>query len=347
MGFLSEFTKLAFGNLKDRRNGFEGGPEIRNGVVIEPPEPPESSKLESGRKEESTRERPSAMSARHGTSGNATDQASQEESGKRKGSEDSESPLEEGFLNWLLAGGRAERTIREYGYEIRWWRARAKRRSKDIMELSAPEIEASLRRVKTHSYLRKVAALKTWSRWKLREGDGRLFMELEKVQKPRVRKRLPKDLGPESFRKLRDQAKKMAGEGRREGIWIGLMLLGGLRISEIATCRPYQDGVKVIGKGSRERYVPIPVWLLEAMRRMNKKGRGGWGVSRQKIGSVLSRTQGIRNPHRLRHTYASELIRRGYRIEQVQKLLGHEDIKTTTVYARVEVPPDVCDRLGM
>jgi integrase/recombinase XerD len=125
------------------------------------------------------------------------------------------------------------------------------------------------------------------------------------------------------------------------------MLLGGLRISEIATCRPYQDGVKVIGKGSRERYVPIPVWLLEAMRRMNKKGRGGWGVSRQKIGSVLSRTQGIRNPHRLRHTYASELIRRGYRIEQVQKLLGHEDIKTTTVYARVEVPPDVCDRLGM
>jgi len=50
---------------------------------------------------------------------------------------------------------------------------------------------------------------------------------------------------------------------------------------------------------------------------------------------------GVRNPHSLRHTYASELLRRGRTLEEIQYFLGHANIATTNIYARLRTPPDV------
>ncbi len=351
MGILERLTKVTFGLGRGRRSGSGDGIVIENGVLVGE----DSQEAPSGQKD-----MPGYPPGEEGATGRKYGEKPGTSRGHEEGEEktrelpEGQGGLEGGeaegeeraFITWLSVGGRAERTMKEYTWELRWWRRRAKKRKRQLFELSAGEIEGCLRGVKADCALRKLAALKTWSRWRLREGEGRLFMELEKVIRPKKRRSMPRDLGQARFRELRAMARRLAGKGKREGIWLGLMLCGGLRVSEIRTASPYQNGVKVTGKGQRERYVPIPSWLLSAMRKVKKRPPGGWAVSRQVIHERL-KALGIRRLHSLRHTYASELIRRGYKIEQVQKLLGHESIKTTTVYSKVDVPEDVVSRLGL
>ena len=349
MGILERLTKVTFGLGRGRRSGSGDGIVIENGVLVgeeaqDAPSEHESAPHPPGEEGATGGKYGEKPGTSHGRGTAEKTQEKPEGQGAREGGE--AEGEERAFITWLSVGGRAERTMKEYTWELRWWRRRAARRKRQLSELSAGEIEGCLKGVKADCALRKLAALKTWSRWRLREGEGRLFMELEKVIRPKKRRSMPRDLGQARFRELRAVARRLAGKGDREGIWLGLMLCGGLRVSEIRTASPYQNGVKVTGKGQRERYVPIPSWLLSAMRKVKKRPPGGWAVSRQVIHERL-KALGIRRLHSLRHTYASELIRRGYKIEQVQKLLGHESIKTTTVYAKVDVPEDVVSRLGL
>jgi len=252
----------------------------------------------------------------------------------------------ERFKNYLEAAKKAPRTIKEYHYELTWWEAEAKRQGKGIYTLKARNIERAVAKLQPATAKRKLAALKMYAKFLLREGWPALFEELEKCVRPKTPETLPKDLGPEEFLKLREKARALVAEGDRRGIWLGLMLLCGLRISEIATCRPAgREHIKVTGKGGKERLVPCPGWLIEALKRHRKEGRGGWAKHRAIIWAALARS-GIRNPHALRHTYASELLRRGRSIEEIQYLLGHANIATTNIYARVRTPPDVLATLG-
>jgi len=351
MGILSRVTKVLFG-LQDRREGeSDADIEIRDGRIIaidgsdstNTPEDDPDYVFEGERPSEGLK---SPKKARPDIKGQGPKEDSQEKGKDGHINAFSVSEEERGFFEWLTVGNRAERTKQEYVWEIRWWQKKAKWRKKTLLELTVNDIESALRRVRPQAAIRKIAALKTWARWQLREGNGSLFLEIEKVIRPKKPKSLPKDLGPKRFRELKRQAKELVSQGRREGIWIGLMLCGGLRISEIKTCQPYQDGVKVVGKGSKERYVPLPSWLLEGMKNIRRKRPNGWAVSRKTITVHLNK-MGLRKVHSLRHTYASELVRRGYKIEEIQKLLGHENIQTTTVYARIDVPSDVVERLEL
>ena len=56
---------------------------------------------------------------------------------------------------------------------------------------------------------------------------------------------------------------------------------------------------------------------------------------------------GIKKPHSLRHTFASELRRKGYPLEDIKVLLGHSQLEPTLVYANVALPNDVSSRLGV
>jgi len=250
------------------------------------------------------------------------------------------------FKNYLEAAKKAPRTIKEYRYELSWWEAEAKKQGREIYTLEARHIERAVAKLHPATAKRKLAALKIYAKFLLREGWPALFEELGKCARPKTPESLPKDLGPEKFQELRKKARAWVAEGDRRGIWLGLMLLCGLRISEIATCRPLgKDQIKVTGKGNKERLVPCPGWLVEALKKHPKESRGGWAKHRAVIWGALARS-GIRNPHALRHTYASELLRRGRSIEEIQYLLGHANIATTNIYARVRTPPDVLETLG-
>ena len=126
----------------------------------------------------------------------------------------------------------------------------------------------------------------------------------------RLPARLPKDRGDKAFITLREQAKAWCREENRVGIWVGAMAMSGLRISEIATIEMAGTGnIRVLGKGNKERQIPAPTWLIKSLATLPKYGRGGWALKRRRIWKILGQ-YGIEKPHSLRHTYASELLRR-------------------------------------
>ena len=261
------------------------------------------------------------------------------------GSEVARSEIDQ-FWIALQSAGKAKGTMYEYRIDFRWWKKQTK--SKDLKDIKVEDIEKTLRSVHPSTARRKVAFLRRLARFFMRGDDSRLFIAVGKFESPRIPKRLPGDLGPEEFTRLRylsrdwcmTKSKKIKGMNRK-GIWVGLMLMCGLRISEIATLKiKGNDSITVLGKGNKQRLLPVSDWLILALRKNKRDGRGGWEQQRKLIWEEL-KNEGIKHPHSLRHTFACECLRRGKSIVEIQQLLGHENIATTNIYARLEIPKDV------
>jgi site-specific recombinase XerD len=187
--------------------------------------------------------------------------------------------------------------------------------------------------------------MRTLAKWYLREGFPRLHEESWKLTIPKLPKRIPKDKGAEEFEKLREKAKKLISGKDRVGLWIGLKLICGLRISEIQTAKvAAKRMIQVIGKGRKERLIPAPDWVIQGMKKIPANGKNGWRQDRKLIWYHLAKIE-LRNPHSLRHTCASELLRRKMRIEEIKEFLGHESIATTNIYARAVVPAHAAELL--
>jgi site-specific recombinase XerD len=157
--------------------------------------------------------------------------------------------------------------------------------------------------------------------------------------------RLAKAKSESEFVRLRDAAKELCEDGDVRGIWIGLMLNCGLRISEISTATASKCWVQVIGKGNKERRIPCPGWLTNAMIKNKGIGKGGYRIKRQNIDAKL-RKMGMEKLHSLRHTYATILLERGVKLDEIQVLLGHASISTTQVYARTQIPEGINEILS-
>ena len=247
-------------------------------------------------------------------------------------------PAIDKFWDYLDVAGRGKRTIQEYKYEWNWWTKEAKEKGKTVYTLKVADIEAILKGKEPSTTRRKIAFLRTLSKWYLREGYPRLHEEAWKLTVPKLPKRIPKDKGPEQFEELREKAKQMVTEKNRVGLWIALKLTCGLRISEIQTARvASKETIQVFGKGKKERLVPAPPWVIVGMKKIKQNGKEGWRQDRFMIWYQLSKMD-LKNPHSLRHTCASELLRKGLRIEEIKEFLGHENISTTNIYARAVVP---------
>ena len=248
------------------------------------------------------------------------------------------------YWNFLIASGKSKTTIQEYRYDYKWWNIKAQSISKTAYSLNIVDIENFLKGMNPSTVRRKIAFLKSLAKWYLREGKAKLWEEVCKIVPPKIPEKLPGDYGAKEFETIRRLSKELVKEIKQEGIWMGLMLMSGLRISEIKTAKIKDDKyVLVLGKGNKERLIPTPHWLIEAMKKMPGENTGGWKKSRARIYAKV-KSRGYK-PHCLRHTYASELIRRGKRIEEIKVLLGHKDISTTTIYAKVDIPDDAANLL--
>ncbi len=142
-----------------------------------------------------------------------------------------------------------------------------------------------------------------------------------------------------------------------------LMYASGLRVSECATLRfgaiRFEEGlIRVQGKGSKERLVPVGRMALSALRTYLEKGRPlllktkespalflsyrGEPLDRERIWQVVKEAAlaaGIRkniHPHTLRHSFASHLLENGADLRVIQEMLGHADISTTQIYTHVD-----------
>lgn len=148
----------------------------------------------------------------------------------------------------------------------------------------------------------------------------------------------------------------------RDRTAIHLMLDAGLRVSEACALR--WDDVDMVrgefrvraGKGHKPRVVPVTWDLLRALALDNREGR--WllhpithhdrPTNRRTIHAALARIAAdlriVLHPHRLRHTYACELLAAGVNIYDLAQLLGHHSIATTAIYLHV-APDELADRV--
>ncbi|MCE5282461.1 MAG: tyrosine recombinase XerC [Deltaproteobacteria bacterium] len=227
---------------------------------------------------------------------------------------------------------------------------------------------ASLHRAKLKKVTlsRKVAALRSFYRYLLREGRVPAN-PAELVQTPRCEKYVPVVLSVDEIFSLMGVNFPPTAEGARDRAMIELFYSSGIRLSELAGLDvgdvDFAGGwIKVLGKGRKERVVPVGPPALEALRdyldkrdglikkgnareaqkalfisgrglRMNPKG-----ISRVVEKVVTASGIGRRiSPHVLRHSFATHLLDAGADLRSIQELLGHSSLSTTQKYTSVSV----------
>ncbi len=185
------------------------------------------------------------------------------------------------------------------------------------------------------------------------------------LESPKIRRHLPGYLRLEDVEKLLEQPDSKTPTGLRDRAMLEVLYSTGLRVSELTGLSVSDLDAKVgcvrcIGKGDKERIVPVgrkalsivDKYLREgrpAMLRSVKGGgssalfvnRRGMALSRVGVWKILSaygRRAGLRvalTPHMLRHSFATHLLERGADLRSVQLMLGHADISTTQIYTHV------------
>ena len=215
--------------------------------------------------------------------------------------------------------------------------------------------------IAARSLARRLSAVKTFLSW-LAERDGFDATPALSVRTPRYQRKLPRPVGTDAARTLIDTAGEQtlsAWEGARDIAVVTLLYGLGLRISEALSLRgrdaPLRDTLRIVGKGGRERIVPVlPVAreVVEAYRAacphdleteepLFRGTRGGplsprivqrrVAAARQQLGLPASAT-----PHAFRHSFATHLMERGGDLRAIQELLGHASLSTTQAYTAVD-----------
>ena len=171
---------------------------------------------------------------------------------------------------------------------------------------------------------------------------------------PKVSKKLPDYLNPSEYWYLLE----LVQNDQLTGIIIESLVNTGLRVSEFTNLLVqnidfYQNQIKVVqGKGSKDRYVPITTNLKSKWKLWLNNRSTGYLVQKKNNKPYTKRAiqQRITNAlkklnisgkklstHSLRHTYACFCLSKGMRLEDIKLLLGHSNIKTTEIYAKLEL----------
>ncbi|HCV28315.1 MAG TPA: site-specific tyrosine recombinase XerD [Dehalococcoidia bacterium] len=209
---------------------------------------------------------------------------------------------------------------------------------------------------------RKIAALKSMFRF-LREEDLVDDNPTEALRSPRSGRTLPKALSIQQVDRLLDAVyRDDSPEGVRDAAMFEIMYAAGLRVSElvgldIRDLDLEAGSVRCIGKGSKERAVPVHGQALESVsayletvRTLYERGpqkqalflnRNGRRLSRQGFWLRLKRAARAADisdhitPHTLRHSFATHMLRGGASLRHVQEMLGHASIATTQIYTHL------------
>jgi integrase/recombinase XerD len=275
-------------------------------------------------------------------------------------------PLIEEFARYLsLERGLSPRTVDAYAGDAGRFLAWAEERGVDPRAPARVSLDDFLwdekkRGLKPASLSRAIGALKSFFAYQAVE--GRLpESPAEGLRGPRRGRRLPKKLTRAEAARLLAAPDGDGYEDVRERAMLELLYASGLRVSELLALRPesanLQEGwVRVLGKGSKERLVPVhararaalKAYLLERERRFKSPapelflGRTGTRLSRTQFWRIL-RALGKRaglsapvHPHLLRHTFATHLLEGGADLRAVQEMLGHADLSTTQIYTHLD-----------
>ena len=217
------------------------------------------------------------------------------------------------------------------------------------------------RKGRASSAARMLSSLKRFYGWCLRERKIKSDPTL-KLDPPRRVPRFPKNLSESDVEALLAAPDTAAALGMRDRAMLEVLYASGLRVSELVGLKVFEVNLeagvlRVLGKASKERLVPLGEEAVEWVRNYVKKSRieilkkrdsdllfvtaRGSGMTRQAFWQNIKRygTRAIPgkalSPHVLRHAFATHLINHGADLRVVQMLLGHADISTTQIYTHV------------
>ena len=228
----------------------------------------------------------------------------------------------------------------------------------DLLAFIAGRVEGG---AKPRSTARQLSSFRRFFRYIMREGMRDTDPTAD-IEMPRIGRSLPKTLSEDEVESLLNAPNTDEPLGHRDRAMLELLYATGLRVSELINLKQSQvnfnQGVlRIIGKGDRERLIPLgdesQRWLrdfidgprmeilLERQTDYLFPTRRGDRMTRQAFWHIIKRyaeKSGVRrkmSPHSLRHAFATHLLNRGADLRVVQLLLGHSDLSTTQIYTHV------------
>ncbi|MEN8150058.1 MAG: site-specific tyrosine recombinase [Planctomycetota bacterium] len=273
------------------------------------------------------------------------------------------------FITYLQSeAGVARNTILAYRDDLSRFGARMEDRGvADAGALSADDVLAFLMAERDRgrspaSVARALVTVRVLLKFLAGEGeiDGRI---LERLESPQVWERIPEVLSPDEVTALLASADVSTPLGIRNRALFEMLYATGARATETVTMTTDRLDldlryVRVVGKGNKERIVPVGraaakavrVWLRDAREKLLKGKvsplvfvtRLGAPLRREDLWTIVTKHAAkakIRkkvSPHTLRHSFATHLMAGGADVRHVQEMLGHASVKTTQIYTHVE-----------
>ncbi|MFA5800974.1 MAG: site-specific tyrosine recombinase XerD [Thermoleophilia bacterium] len=272
------------------------------------------------------------------------------------------------FLGYLqFERGLADNTISSYRRDLSQYCNYVKQQGSTVEEADIAMVRAFLESLGVDAtpagstMARKTSVLRTFYRFLCREGLAPCNPTIS-LQSPKKAQKLPTVLNLAEVQLLLSQPAGSKPGSLRDYAMMELLYSAGLRVSELTALREEdidQEGgfVRCMGKGSKERVIPVGEPALTAVetytrraRHMLGKGirtdhlflnRFGRSISRQSVHRMLvhyAREAGLSKqvtPHTLRHSFATHLLAGGADLRSVQEMLGHADVSTTQIYTHV------------
>ncbi len=268
------------------------------------------------------------------------------------------------FTEYLIIDKKySENTIKAYNNDLKKFKNFFK--SKNINQIDEKDIREYLKYLNkenndTRTISHNISTLRSFYKFLLIEKKV-LKNPMEYIELPKAKKTLPKTLSIEEIDKLLDINLTDAFSFRNKAM-LELMYSSGLRVSELINVKIHDIDtsnciIRIMGKGSKERIVPlgdyairyIELYLKEHREKLIKRelndylflNNHGSKMTRQgffKILKGIAREKNIKtefSPHTLRHSFATHLLNGGADLRSIQEMLGHSDISTTQIYTHV------------
>jgi site-specific recombinase XerD len=267
------------------------------------------------------------------------------------------------FLNLLRQRRLSPHTLAAYESDLRLVESFLQKPLVQARERELFQYMATLENLKATTVRRRLIAIRRF--YDHAERHGYLKEDpAGNLSAPGLPRRLPRYLSEKDVRNLLETLSYADPEAIRNMTIIKLLFYTGMRIGEVQQLDLSHvlwdtRQLRVVGKGDKERLIPISqklIYTLEewlsareslpylrsdalfvSMGRNHRGERISYGALRQIVKTVL-KTAGLGHysPHKLRHTFATQLLDKGAPLEQISKLLGHSRLDTTLIYAQTE-----------
>jgi integrase/recombinase XerD len=285
----------------------------------------------------------------------------------RQGGTDVSHPDLDSFLEYLVVErGLRQNSLEAYQRDLIRYLTYLRDRNRVATSLDRTDVPRYLLALREadltpRSVARHLSAIRQFHRFLVRQGRA-TEDPTSHLEAPRPWRRLPGVLNSEEVDRMLAVREVVTPRAMRNRAMLELMYASGLRVSELVGLRLGDVDlslgvVRVVGKGDKERLVPVGDMAADSLRAYLKEGRPrlergrasdhlflarhGRGLTRQRFWQLIQRVAlaaGITkrvSPHTLRHSFATHLLERGADLRSVQLMLGHADIGTTQIYTHL------------